>query len=306
MNKITLLVLSSNGTPIRLTISKFTIFLFCLIISACFTVLGIGAHDYYKLRIKGFYTQELKNKISSQDNLLASQRKQIQSFSDKINSLKSEIIALNDFEKQIRIIANLDHPENQTGLFGVGGSSPADLDSKLDLKESHKSLIREMHEQVGELNSAAQVQKEGFKSLLHELDEKKYLLACTPAIKPAKGVYTSRFGRRKSPFTGLWEFHKGLDIAGPIGTPVIAAAAGSVTFAGSKGAYGKVMIINHGHGLITRYAHLSRFLKKPGEKVKRGEKIALMGNTGRSTGPHLHYEVNLNGIPVDPKKYILN
>ncbi|MDM8539440.1 M23 family metallopeptidase, partial [Desulfobacterales bacterium HSG17] len=299
-------VLSSNGTPLRLTISRFTIFLFVLMTLSCFTILGIGAHDYYNLRLKGFNAQELESKIFSQDNLLASQRKQIQVFSDEINSLKSGIIALNNFEKQIRIIANLDHPEAQTGLFGIGGSTPEDLDSKIELTESHKGLIREMHSQVDELDTATQVQKEGFESLLHELDEKKYLLACTPAIKPAKGLYTSKFGRRKSPFTGLSEFHKGLDIAGPVGTPVLASAGGSVTFASTKGAFGKIVIINHGHGLVTRYAHLSRFLKKRGEKVERGEKIALMGNTGRSTGPHLHYEVSLNGIPVDPQKYILN
>lgn len=306
MNKITLLILSSNGTPIKFTVSRLTIFLFVLITLAGLAGIGAGANDYYKLRNKGFDIQELEAKIASRDNLLLSQRKQIQTFSHEINSLKSEIIALNDFEKQIRIIANLDHLDNQTSLFGVGGSTPEDLDSKLNLKESHKSLIREMHDHVDELNIAAHVQKEGFESLLLELDEKKYLLACTPAIRPAKGLYTSAFGRRKSPFTGLSEFHKGLDIAGPEGTAVIAPASGTVTFASVKGAFGNIMIINHGHGIVTRYAHLSQFLKKPGDKVKRGDKIALTGNTGRSTGPHLHYEVSLNGIPVDPQKYILN
>lgn len=306
MNKITLLVLSTNGSPARLTISKLSIFFLSLIILAFFSVIGIGAYDYYKLRTRAFNALELENKINSQRNLIFSQNKQIQVFTQKINSLKSNILTLNDFEKQIRIIANLDHSNKQNGLFGIGGSVPEDLDSKIDLKESHKSIIREMHSQVEELNDAAQVQKQGFESLLNELDEKKYLLACTPAIRPAKGLYTSNFGRRKSPFTGLSEFHKGLDIAGPIGTPVIASAGGRISFASAKGAYGKIMIINHGHGIVTKYAHLSKFLKKPGEKIERGEKIALMGNTGRSTGPHLHYEVHLNGVVVDPQKYILN
>ena len=104
----------------------------------------------------------------------------------------------------------------------------------------------------------------------------------------------------------MTEFHKGLDIAARQGTPILATANGKITFADSKGQLGKVVFINHGHGIVTRYAHLSKILKKEGDIVKRGDKIALMGNTGRSTGPHLHYEVRLNGVPVDPKKYILN
>ena len=109
-----------------------------------------------------------------------------------------------------------------------------------------------------------------------------------------------------SPFTGRREFHKGYDIATKKGSPVLATAAGVVTFVGRKGLLGNCIIINHGHGMVTRYAHIDKFLKKRGEKVKRWEPIALVGNTGRSTGPHVHYEVRLNGIPVNPFKYILN
>ena len=132
------------------------------------------------------------------------------------------------------------------------------------------------------------------------------LLASTPAIRPTKGWKTSGFGYRVSPFTGLKEFHKGVDIATRKGTPIIASADGVVTFAGTKGMMGRVITIDHGHGMITRYGHLHKALKKRGDAVKRGEKIALVGSSGRSTGPHLHYEVLLNGLPVNPEKYILN
>ena len=117
---------------------------------------------------------------------------------------------------------------------------------------------------------------------------------------------TAKFGRGVSPFTGRREFHKGLDIANHKKTPVIATADGTVIYSKEKGLLGKLTVINHGHGMVTRYAHLDKLLKKHGEKVKRGDVIGLLGNTGRSTGPHLHYEVKLNGIQVNPEKYIFN
>ena len=149
-------------------------------------------------------------------------------------------------------------------------------------------------------------QIEGFESLLKYLDDQKSLLASTPAISPAKGWITSRFGYRKSPFTGRKEIHKGLDIASRMKTPVQATADGVIVFCGSKGFMGKVVVIDHGHGMVTRYAHLHKTLKKKGDRVKRGDRIGLIGNSGRSTGPHLHYNVRLNGISVNPEKYILN
>ena len=109
-----------------------------------------------------------------------------------------------------------------------------------------------------------------------------------------------------SPFTGQGNFHSGIDIANRVNTPVNSSADGVVSFVGHKGTLGLLVIIDHGHGMTTRYAHLSKSLMKTGESVSRGDEIALMGNSGRSTGPHLHYEVIMNGIPVNPVRYILN
>jgi murein DD-endopeptidase MepM/ murein hydrolase activator NlpD len=129
-------------------------------------------------------------------------------------------------------------------------------------------------------------------------------LSATPSILPTEGRITSRFGYRKSPFSGRSELHKGLDIANRKGTHIMATANGVVIFAGVRGLFGRIVTIDHGHGIITHYAHLNKILKKEGDHVKRGEIIATMGNSGRSTGPHVHYEVRLNGIPVNPVKYI--
>ena len=117
---------------------------------------------------------------------------------------------------------------------------------------------------------------------------------------------SSRFGNRLSPFTGRKEFHKGIDIATKMGAPIIAPANGIVSHIGYDRGYGKILTINHGYGIKTRYAHLKKILVKKGQYVKRDQKIALVGNTGRSTGSHLHYEVHLNRVSVNPLNYILN
>jgi len=306
-DKITFFMMNMTRAEVRqFSLSKPFIFfiLFMTVLSLC--AVGIGAYDYYRIRMTKFNNRELAREISAHQEIIASQRKQIQEFAGEINSLKSQLVALSEFERQIRMIANLDHPETRRGLFGIGGSAPEDLDPKTDLRKKHNALMREMHEQTGELAQAGAVQQKNFASLIKELNAQKNILKCTPAIRPAEGVFTSVFGERESPFTGMSEFHSGLDIAAPVGTPVIAPADGKVIFADTKGGFGKIMEISHGFGLVTRYAHLEDFVKNVGDTVKRGEKIAIMGNTGRSTGPHLHYEVHLNSVPLDPSGYILN
>jgi murein DD-endopeptidase MepM/ murein hydrolase activator NlpD len=130
-------------------------------------------------------------------------------------------------------------------------------------------------------------------------------LASVPATWPARGWVTSDFGQRLDPYTAERLMHTGLDIAAEHGKPVYAPSDGTVVFAGPEGTYGNVMVIDHGYGIKSRYGHLAKILVKPGDRVKRGQEIAAIGNTGRSTGPHLHYEVRVNGLPQNPRKFIL-
>jgi murein DD-endopeptidase MepM/ murein hydrolase activator NlpD len=305
--KISFLIFSHTGSQIKnLTFSKTILRTIGACFAACLILIAFLVYDYYHLRKTLLSKQNLEKNIAIQNDEIISQRKQIQKFADEITSLKSKILALHDFEKKIRIIANIERPDEQDNLFGVGGSIPEDIDSNLPLEKKHNSLMREMHQQTQQLDLASSNQEKGFESLFKFLEGQRNLLSSTPAIRPSKGWTSSRFGYRKSPFTGLREFHKGFDVANRKGTQIIATADGTVSYVGTNGYIGKVIKIDHGHGMVTLYGHASKILKKRGDTVKRGDAIALMGNTGRSTAPHLHYEVFLNGIPVNPIKYILN
>jgi murein DD-endopeptidase MepM/ murein hydrolase activator NlpD len=314
-NKISFLVLSNSGSAARqFSASKLVLGItggfLCLLLAG----FGYVVYDYLNLKrdarqISGRAT-EVAFQLETSHAEIEHQRKQIQTFAKEITTLKEKLLTLNDFESQIRIIANLDKSDEEENLFGVGGSIPEDLEANVPLKQKHNSLMREMHDQIEQIEMAAVNQRSGFESLLKSLEDQQNLLASTPTIRPisprADSWITSRFGYRISPFTKKKEMHKGYDIAANKGTPILATADGVVTFVGNRGLYGKMVTVDHGHGIITRYGHCSKVLKKRGEKVNRWDTIALVGNTGRSTGPHVHYEVMLNGVPVNPEKYILN
>lgn len=305
--RYTVLVIDDKGSPVReALLSKRAIRAMAVSLVLALSALGFGAYQYTKLYRSITEKDQLQAVLLEQRAGIANQRKQIQSFAKEINELKSNLVALNEFEQKIRILANLEHKQDQASLFAVGGSMPDDLDSDLPLNEDHNRLVREMHDHIGHVNQASAVQQQSFETLLNSLKSKRNLLAATPSLRPAKGWISSDFGYRVSPFTGRREFHKGLDIANRKGTPVIAPADGVVTYSGNKWLMGNMITIDHGYGVVTRYGHISELLKKKGERVKRGEIIAKMGNTGRSTGPHVHYGVRLNGVPVDPMKYILD
>ena len=248
----------------------------------------------------------LTQELSRKQGAIEAKEGQLLAMAREVNGLKGALLELHAFEKKICVIASLGPDPKGDYLFGVGGAIPEDMDPSVLVHEQGAVLVREMGEQISEAKLAAEEEMVRFVSLYDVLDRKRSILESTPAIRPARGWLSSKFGARTSPFTGKKSFHKGYDIANHVGTPVIAPADGVVTYAGRLGSMGNMVSIDHGHGMVTRYGHLSKLIIKSGEQVKRGEKIALMGNTGRSTGPHLHYEVRVNGMAVDPAKYILD
>ncbi len=298
---------SDNSPDIReYSITRGLIVTCVIFILAIVTAVTYKSFDYVKLKKQSFDTDLLLKTIDEQKNEIKEQRLQVQTFAKDINKLKKELVSLSDFEKKVRLIANIKQNDDFTGFLGIGGVPREDMEPGIPLAQKHNNLIREMHKQINRIDISTKKQSENYIELLRLLEKKKNLLASTPSIMPAKGLRTSKFGYRTSPFTGQKEFHAGLDIANRKGTKVFATANGKVSYAGRRMFIGNEVLIDHGHGIVTKYGHLSKILAKSGSRVKRGDVIGLMGSTGRSTGPHVHYEVRVNGIPVNPEKYILN
>jgi murein DD-endopeptidase MepM/ murein hydrolase activator NlpD len=201
----------------------------------------------------------------------------------------------------------------QSGMGAVGMGKPlatggegrmiADGDAK-PLKASGEQEP-DLLKQLDTLDKKVGAQEQEARALKSYFEDQQALLASAPSIWPVRGWVTSDFSVRLDPYTGERVMHEGMDVATAIGTPVRAPADGTVVFSGQEGGYGYVLVLDHGYGLKTRYGHLLRIDVKVGEKVKRGQYVAAVGNTGRSTGPHLHYEVRVNGMADNPRKFIL-
>jgi len=255
--------------------------------------------DYRKIKTRIPELRQLQK-----ENMM--QKNQLIALCKEINHANKRLAALQKFDHKLRVMTNLESSGEQGQFLGVGGPNMSTLKPEYQLEEVHDGLIRQMHQSLENLDTEIAVTDISQTELDDFLSKQKSLLACTPSIRPAVGWVSSGFGYRISPFTNQREFHKGLDIATRIGTPVVAPADGLIVFAAREGNYGKMMTINHGYNLKTRYGHLHKFRVNKGTYVKRGQIIGEVGNTGRCTGPHLHYEVLLNGVPVNPLRYILN
>ncbi len=234
------------------------------------------------------------------------QKIQLIALSKKINQINQKMAKLQEFDHKLKVMTNIEQSGQQDQFLGLGGSNIGTFKSDYQLEEIHKGLIHQMHKSLENIETEIAVASISQAELRNFFKEQKSILACTPSIRPTYGWFSSGFGYRISPFTNQREFHKGLDIATRIGTPIIAPADGLVVFVGREGNFGKMIAINHGYNLITRYGHLHKSRVKKGQHIKRGQIIAEVGNSGRCTGPHLHYEVLLSGVPVNPLRYILN
>lgn len=304
-DRITFYMLSASGCRMRRgSVSRALLNFIVVSAVALMCGLGYGAYDYYHLYQSRLDTERLRQMLAERDARIADYAGQVSNFTEDINALKASLTELGAFERRIRLVAGLEPEAGEMDAFGVGGPM---LERPETANFGLKSgLLREMHAQMDEIDTAAAVRAESFDGLMAAIRSNRNLLAGKPSIRPTEGIVSSTFGDRQCPFTGLPEFHGGLDIANHKGTPVIATADGVISFVGPKGPLGNMIVINHGHGVVTRYAHIETALKKPGDRVSRGDVIAQMGNTGRSTGPHLHYEVRVNGVAVNPKDYIMN
>lgn len=263
--------------------------------------------------------------------------KQFQVIEGKVQALETSLERVKTFTTKLKLITNMEG-EDRSLKLAMGAQPPANQQveeydqpmeqregvAELEKADSEFAEKKPVNEQRGELAveehkdyaslairidksiKDSQLREQSVLDLWESLSERQSLLNSTPNIRPAKGWFTSRFGYRVSPFTGRPALHTGLDVAAAPGSPVYAPADGIVTYAGYDEGYGKMITIDHGYGVSTRYGHNSQIYVQVGQKVSRWDVIASVGNTGRSTGPHLHYEVRVNGVPRDPAMYILD
>jgi murein DD-endopeptidase MepM/ murein hydrolase activator NlpD len=333
MKKITLFVVSNEaGATKKIVISAAWFKIFSISAAILVLILLAGALDYF-----GLLLQTAENKRLKFENQKLVQ--ELKSVEGKVVALENSLERVKTFTTKLKLITNIEGDDRAVNL-SMGSQPPAnsqvtEYDQPVDKREPVADLMKKDEESFAALNKMpdeiqgelaldkqrdyktlavridkvikdAQLREQSVLDLWETLSEKQSLMNAIPNIRPARGWITSRFGYRISPFSGKPTLHAGLDFAAAPGSPVYAPADGMVSFAGYDEGYGKMITIDHGYGYSTRYAHNAQIYVQVGQRISRWDIIASVGNTGRSTGPHLHYEVRLNGIPRDPANFILD
>lgn len=225
---------------------------------------------------------------------------------EQLSHVQGTLDRVERFDQKLRAITLLSDPQRNLAMGPTEPvSAPGSADNQF-VRSAGQESPQALLGKLDKLSAEATRQEQSLQELQAYFSGQKSLLASVPSVWPTRGWVTSDFGSRVDPYTSERVMHAGIDIAGPHGKEIIAPSDGTVVFAGLEGGYGNVVVIDHGYGIKSRFGHLASIKVKPGERVKRGDLIAAMGNTGRSTGPHLHYEVRVNGIAQNPRKFILD
>jgi murein DD-endopeptidase MepM/ murein hydrolase activator NlpD len=270
------------------------------IVGGAFSIgLGLGArqHAVNPIDQLGSWSADLVNQKARIEDVRRVLQDKVNALALRVGQMNANVIRLNALGKRLTRMANLSDGEfdfsNPPALGGAetADGQPAQIPNLTAMVDDLQSQLSSREQQLGVLENLI---------LSRELNKQVY-----PEGRPVEeGFISSYFGGRADPFTGYAAVHKGLDFAAPEGTKVSAVAAGLVTFAGERAGFGQMVEINHGNGLSTRYCHSERLLVKTGDMVSKGQEVALIGSTGHSTGPHLHFEVLKNGAQVDPLRFI--
>jgi len=295
-NKLTLMVIpDKQGEPRQLRIPVAFIYsalagililaVTSLVLSVVFIDQKVSEKELKNLRTEN---QELKGKFEQMRWNLAEVEDRYQDLVDR--------------EIKIRSLFGVPEINTEERQLGVGGPTSPAVASMSPTEKS--AFITE--KQLDRLLKLSEFEVEKYGEVEKELSTIADRLGHTPSIWPTKGWLSRGYGMKYDPFTGVKQMHRGVDIANHNGTAVIAPADGVIKYVGKNGALGKTVVINHGYGFKTRYGHLSEYKVRSGQRVKRGDVIALMGSTGHSTGPHLHFEISRNGKFLNPLKFVLN
>ncbi len=287
-----------NARVRTLSISKSTLKTFFLSVVAVFVFSLYLVYEYNDVKDKVWELQAVREELMQQ-------KAQVQNFALNILDYKRQMFLLRDLDTKLRRVVSLGPRDKAQQVLGIGGPDELGLQNLASLGEKkQEDALKEMHQELTQLKGAASRQEASLQMLIEYFEDKRSLYASTPSVWPVRGWVTSPFGNRMSPFSGIRTFHEGIDIAAQTGTAIMAPAEGVVVKAGFSTGYGNMVEISHGYGIKTVFGHSSRLNVKAGQRVKRGDVIAYVGDSGSSTGPHLHYEVRLNGLPVNPSKYM--
>ena len=255
---------------------------------ALLVALGVGSAISLSLFLTARVDQVELAQLQNENDSLRSTN---EGFETRLQSLQARLTESEDRTRQLAIVAGLGSTGTGTE-GGIGGEvrlpgPPAEV-ALTDLESRSGSLLQALD------------------GIENRLGENLRLISSTPAIAPVHGLISSPFGYRRDPITGQRAFHSGIDISAPPGRPVKSAAAGIVTRTERSGGLGRAVFVAHGYGIVSVYGHLSRVEVKPGQRLERGQIVGLVGNTGRATGYHLHYEVQVDGKSVNPLAYMLD
>jgi murein DD-endopeptidase MepM/ murein hydrolase activator NlpD len=284
--------------PLTLTALSALVFAFLGSAFALGVQLGRGNHE----RVVLADTTRFGTLLAEQKKQITDLKQQVQLRVDamamRLGEVNAHVIRLDALGKRLTEMADIDSREFNFDRDPPRGGPEGD-------GEGMSAQIPDLSAQLSQLEQRVDLRETQLSALENVILARELHQEIHPEGRPvANGFISSYFGERADPFDGLETFHKGVDFAGTVGSRVTAVAAGVVTWAGERTGYGKLVEINHGDGFTTRYAHNERTLVTVGQTVKRGESVALMGSTGRSTGPHVHFEVLRNGRQVDPLSYI--
>ncbi|MGQ9577493.1 MAG: peptidoglycan DD-metalloendopeptidase family protein [Candidatus Aminicenantales bacterium] len=284
-----------RGTIRTISLSqKASRLLFTILVGMAVVLVGFLV-DYFSMNV----TRAKYSQLQSENQ---EQKKIILAYETSVKELTAKVQAFENYARKLNIMAGLKSPD---ALKEVGVGSGPDLGEN-EIRASgpaDNGASATLHLNQVQLKAARL--EENLGTLLDFFERQSSRLAHTPTIWPTTGFITSGFGMRIDPFTGKQTFHKGIDIATNLGNPVLAPAEGVVVETKNDRIGGKTILISHGGGINTLYYHLDKILVKPGQKVKRGDIIGLVGKTGKALGPHLHYEVQVNGRSVNPLQFIL-
>jgi murein DD-endopeptidase MepM/ murein hydrolase activator NlpD len=290
-----IIVPTSGGKSLQFSISGMWLYAAAVVILAVFSVNAFFTYGFFA---KAYQHQTIADLIDENEFLIS----RVSYFSSEIENLKEDYSLMVDKEKELRTIFNLPMVDDQERALGIGGP----VFSSEETLSNARQITYDAENRLDELVRLSSFEIEQYDTIYRSLMNKKKDLDHTPSIMPSSGYITRGFGVRPDPFTGIKRMHSGIDVCNREGTPIYASANGRVKAIRRMGHLGITLIMDHGNGIETYYGHILKATVNRGQTVKRGDKIAEMGNSGRSTGPHLHYAVKKKGRWVNPMDYILN